>query len=189
MQIFTVYSLDTGMPRNVLQIPNDVEYTPPTGCELWPGRLTVNQQIVDGAVVDLAAAPSALHRRDPETGEWVLSIDKALSTLAVYRWTKENGGTVWNGWPLHTDRDTRAVAMGEIMNIQAGLRADGEPWKFADGVFRQLTNAEFMQMYSTAGHFVRLCFACESMCQSRIANGEYDIETIWAEEWDDLTAV
>jgi len=111
----------------------------------------------------------------------------ALSALAAHRWKVENGGTTWNGRPVHTDRDSRSAAMGEIMNINAGLRQDGDLWKFADGHFRPLTNSEFMQMYAAAGQFVRLCFACEAICQARIAAGNYSIAQIWAEEWADLT--
>ena len=114
--------------------------------------------------------------------------EKAIAQLAAYRWKKETGGTAWNGYQVHTDRAARAVGMAEIMNINAGLRTDGEPWKFADGVFRTLTNNEFIEMYAIVGAFVRLCFACEALCQTRIAAGEYDIETIWAEEWATLTA-
>jgi len=106
--------------------------------------------------------------------------------LATYRWEKENNGTYWSGFPVHTDREARSAAMGEIVNIQAGLRQDGELWKFADGIFRPLTNVEFMQMYAAAGIFVRLCFICERMCQIRIDAGDYHIETIWNEEWDKL---
>ena len=188
------YETSTGKPIRVKQIYRQLDLAVPAGQSVYTlekGEAAPNgdtDRMIDGAWVSIGAAPSLSHSYDWGTAQWILNTDKVIFALAEYRWQKETGGTTWNGYQVHTDRDARAVGMAEIMNINAGLRSDGEPWKFADGVFRPLTNADFIDMYATVGAFVRLCFACESLCQTRIASGEYDIATIWAEEWATLTA-
>ena len=107
----------------------------------------------------------------------------ALAALAMKRWKVETGGYEYNGWPVHSDDRAQFKALAEVLRIQNSQRADGDAWKFADGEFRVLTNAEFLAMYSLGVTHVEKCFTCEALCKIRIESGEYDIKTIWTEEW------
>jgi len=120
---------------------------------------------------------------------YVVTATDALQKLAAHRWAAETGGYTWNGWPVHSDDRAQFKALAEILRIQGGQRTDGDVWKFADGVFRGLDNVDFISMYQAGAVHIARCFACEAMCQARIAAGDYDIPAIWAEEWADLTAV
>ncbi len=169
-----------------------VEISVPVGQGFYtmsPGEKAPNgdtERLIGGRWVSTPPAPSTFHRYDWAREEWVFDQARALAALADYRWQKESGGTTWRDWPVHTDRDSRAAALAELINLQTGVRNEQEAWKFADGEFRVLSNDDFIDMYAAAVAFVRRCFACEALCQTRIASGEYDIETMWAQEWGKL---
>lgn len=105
-----------------------------------------------------------------------LPIPLSEGELGVYaaavRWEKEVGGTVWNGWTVHTDRESQGKIAAERLAIQAGERSDLDGWKFADGVFRPVTNADFVTMASAVREHVRACYAAEAVVLSGIAEGE-----------------
>ena len=114
---------------------------------------------------------------------------KAWVELAAYRWQKEIGGVVWETYPVHTDERAQVKLAAEMIAIQGGFRADPSGWKFADGVFRSLTNMQFIDMVTAVRNYIGACFMCEAMVAQRIANDEYDVPTLWNEEWATLTAV
>jgi hypothetical protein len=107
----------------------------------------------------------------------------ACASLATKRWQIETGGYEYNGWPVHSDDRAQFKALAEVLRIQNGQRTDGDAWKFKNGEFRALTNAEFLAMYSVGVAHVEKSFTCEAMCKVRIEAGDYDIKTIWAAEW------
>lgn len=95
--------------------------------------------------------------------------DELLAYAANRRWEIEVGGCVWDGSPVTTDRDSTARIMGEFIAIMAGIRQDGGNWKFADGTFRQLTNAQSTQLGLTVRAHVANTFKKEAAIQAAIA--------------------
>jgi len=90
---------------------------------------------------------------------------------ALRRWQVEVGGTVWNDWPVHTDRASQAKVVAEMLAIERGERLDGDGWKFADGRFRPLTNAEFSDLALAVRTHVREAFAREAQVLAGIETG------------------
>jgi hypothetical protein len=87
------------------------------------------------------------------------------------RWEAETGGCTWNGKPVATDRDSQSKLVAEYVAIQAGLRADPSPWKFADGTFASLSNADAAAMILAARAHVAACFAVEAAVLAEIEAG------------------
>lgn len=93
-----------------------------------------------------------------------------IKYLANARYNKEVGGTLWNGYPVATDRESQSKIIGVIVSINAGLRTDPSIWKFKDGVFRSVTNAEFLTLAGTVAAFIQECFNLESSTLEKIEN-------------------
>lgn len=93
------------------------------------------------------------------------------AAAANRRWQAETAGCTWNGKPVATDRDSQSKLIAEYVAIQAGLRADPSPWKFADGTFASLTNAEAAQMILAARSHVAACFEVEAVVLAEIDAG------------------
>ena len=109
--------------------------------------------------------------------------EELLATLANKRYAVETAGYTWNGYPVDSDDRAQFKAFTEMMSIQAGTRIDGALWKFQDGEFRRLRNAEFMRLFSTGKAFITKCSNTESAVIDRVVAGETDIDAIWSEEW------
>ncbi|WP_185756003.1 DUF4376 domain-containing protein [Brucella anthropi] len=93
------------------------------------------------------------------------------SYAAQKRWETEVGGTVWNGWPVLTDRDSQNKITSEAVAIEKGERLDGDPWKFADGEFRPLTNAQMDSLAAAVRLYIRDSFAIEARVVAEIEAG------------------
>ncbi|WP_052502951.1 DUF4376 domain-containing protein [Brucella anthropi] len=95
--------------------------------------------------------------------------------LAAYaaqkRWETEVGGTIWNGWPVLTDRESQNKITSEALAIEKGERLDGDPWKFADGEFRPLTNAQMDSLAAAVRLYIRESFAIEARVVAEIEAG------------------
>lgn len=114
---------------------------------------------------------------DPKTGE-VTPLVPAVpppptkAELAAHaankRWEVEVGGTDWNGWPVSTDRESQNKVMGEFLGIIAGIRQDGGGWKFADGVFRSLTNQQAQAMGLAVRAHIANAFTTEAAVLAQI---------------------
>ncbi|WP_337183863.1 DUF4376 domain-containing protein [Shinella sp.] len=121
---------------------------------------------------------------DPETAEFSSPPPPAVTApeLVAYasdlRWRIETGGAIWNGFPVHSDRESQSKIIAERLAISEGVRADPDGWKFADGEFRLLTNTEFVALSNAVRLHVRTAFATEAAVQAGIAAG--DITTIAA---------
>ncbi|MGO4735987.1 DUF4376 domain-containing protein [Bosea sp. 2KB_26] len=87
------------------------------------------------------------------------------------RWRAEQAGTVWNGWPIHTDDRSQGKYLSELQAITLGVRIDGDPWKFADGAFRPVSNADFPALATAARAHVRGVFAIEGQLIAAIEAG------------------
>ncbi|TXN30864.1 DUF4376 domain-containing protein [Methylobacterium sp. WL19] len=96
-------------------------------------------------------------------------------TLVAYaanaRWEREVAGTMWNGWPIYTDDRAQIKYLAELAAIEAGVRVDGEPWKFADGLPRPLTNIQMRNLAIAARSYVTSTFKLEFMALAQIAAG------------------
>jgi hypothetical protein len=95
--------------------------------------------------------------------------------LAAYtaqkRWEAEIGGAEWDGFPVHTDRDSQGKIVAEMLAVERGMRTDGDPWKFADGNFRPLTNDEMNEVALAVRNHIRQCFGTEAYVLAGIAGG------------------
>lgn len=99
-------------------------------------------------------------------------VKAALRTyLADRRWQVEQGGATWSGWPIHTDDRSQGKYLSELQAIALGVRLDSDPWKFADGVFRPVSNAEFTQLAIAAREHVRSVFGIEAFLLTAIEAG------------------
>ena len=94
------------------------------------------------------------------------SIEPIAPDLAAYaadkRWRVEEGGTIWNGWPVATDRTSQQKVLAEFVAVGGGLRAENSTWKFADGFFRAVSNAAFPALAMAVRAHVEAAFATEA---------------------------
>ncbi len=95
---------------------------------------------------------------------------------AAKRWEREVGGTVWNGWPVLSDRESQSKIIAETVAIEKGERADGDPWKFADGEFRQLTNQQMDELATAVRLHVRNSYGIEAQVLAAIDAGNITTE-------------
>lgn len=95
-----------------------------------------------------------------------------IAYAANARYEVEVGGTIWNGFPVHTDRQSQNKVMSEILAITVGSRPDDSKWKFKDDIFRTVTNAEFADLANTVRDHVAGAFEKEEQVQLKIKNGE-----------------
>lgn len=99
------------------------------------------------------------------------TIAELCSYAADKRWQVEQGGMIWNGWPVATDDRSQGKINSEVLAVQIGERADGEQWKFADGVFRPLTNEQLVDMGRAARAHVSNSFVSEGALVAAIFSG------------------
>nr|WP_278520286.1 DUF4376 domain-containing protein [Brucella anthropi] len=95
---------------------------------------------------------------------------------AAKRWEREVGGTIWNGWPVLSDRESQSKIIAEAVAIEKGERADGDPWKFADGEFRQLTNEQMDDLAAAVRLHVRNSYGIEAQVLAAIDAGNITTE-------------
>jgi hypothetical protein len=112
----------------------------------------------------LQAALDAINNAEPEP-------TSLPAYAASVRYTKETGGATWNDWPIHTDATSQTKYLAELQAIALGVRIDGDGWKFADGVFRSVSNADFPALATAARAHVRACFVAEAEVLAGIAAG------------------
>ncbi|MGH6773130.1 DUF4376 domain-containing protein [Brucella tritici] len=94
-----------------------------------------------------------------------------LEYAAAKRWEREVGGTIWNGWPVLSDRESQNKIVAEALAIEKGERADDDPWKFADGEFRPLTNEQMDDLAATVRLHVRNSYGIEAQLLAGIEAG------------------
>lgn len=103
------------------------------------------------------------------------AVEAAKAALIDYlkdlRWQREQAGTVWNGWPIHTDDRSQGKYLAELQAIALDDRVDGDLWKFADGLFRPVPNADFPALAKAARAHVRTMFGIEATVLAAIEAG------------------
>lgn len=97
--------------------------------------------------------PEAGYRIDWQPVERPLPTTKEAfkASATKRRWAVEVGGTMFRGFRIQTDRESRAT-------MALAYWRDGDAWKDADGVFRSLTVAEFKDMVAVAVAHVRAAY-------------------------------
>jgi Domain of unknown function (DUF4376) len=144
--------------------------------------MSATQQVIDSGKVGKKGYPrhyAALGIEPPmkivPVEDGVPQNDRPAMTLAEYaaakRWEREVGGTVWSGWPVLSDRESQSKIIAEAVAIEKGERADGDPWKFADGEFRQLTNDQMDELAATVRLHIRNSYGIEAQVLGAIAAG------------------
>jgi len=118
---------------------------------------------------------------DEDGDETVAALQAVLSPYGLFvaledyaahkRWQVETGGCPWQGRVIATDRDSQTKLIAEMVAVGAGLRIDGSPWKFADGSFAALSNAEAAAMIAAARAHIAGAFAAEADVLAGIAAG------------------
>ena len=157
--------IDGGVVVEVIELPDDLLpgidiFTPEFAVDLVVCSADVQQGwIHDGGELSDPPPPPA-----PTAAE-------LLAYVADRRWRAEQAGTIWNSWPIHTDDRSQGKYLSELQAIALNVRIDGDPWKFADGVFRPISNAEFQQLAIAAREHVRTCFGIEAAVLAQIAAG------------------
>lgn len=111
-------------------------------------------------------------------GTWAVKVpsDDLRAIAADLRWQSERAGTVWHGWPIHTDAGSQGKYLSELQAISLGARTDGDPWKFGDGQFRPVANADFPALAIAAREHVRAVFGIEGMVLAAIEDGTITTE-------------
>lgn len=107
----------------------------------------------------------------PAQEEPVLTKPELVAYAADRRWQREQAGTTWNGWSIHTDDRSQGKYLSELQAISLGVRVDNDPWKFADGEFRPVSNADFPQLAIAAREHVRTVFGIEAGVLAEIEAG------------------
>jgi hypothetical protein len=150
-----------------IQLPPDVEpfvLAKAAGSAVAPTLDGITLTVPD---VDQTSLDGALAAYDPAA----VHAGHLRDALAAKRWAVETGGTTWNTWPVATGRDDRISLDAEYNAAKDAVRTDGEMWKFADGQFRALTNAQVIDMALAVRTFVKNCFAVEGQKLQLIAQG------------------
>ena len=109
---------------------------------------------------------------------------KAKADLIAYaaqkRYEREVGGMDWmlgeETVSVHTDRESQAKIIAERLAIAEGRRQDPDGWKFADGVFRMVSNDDFVTLSDAVREHVRQCFGLEAQVLAGIENGDITSE-------------
>ncbi len=74
--------------------------------------------------------------------------------VALQRWEKEVGGCEWNGWQIHTDRESQSKITAAYIAASQGLRISPSDWKFKHG-FESITNEQMISLGGTVLTFVQ----------------------------------
>lgn len=144
-------------------------------------RITNNMA---GAILGDASAWEAAKKAREDAAFSAKSEDERKAILrarvAAKRYEVEVGGTAWNGLPIATDRDSRAIYSQLVQLVREGLRTDGALFKFGDGVFHSLANADVLPLAGAAAAHVQACFDHEAALLSQIEAGQTpDVESGW----------
>lgn len=133
-----------------------------------PGFITTGNaiQMVDGV-------PTRVWFREPAPPPPPVDWPAVVSARRYYA---EISGCSYNGWPVATDRDSQSKISAAYSLARDGYWAPGSGWKFADGVYRILTQEQVIALALTVSAHVQACFANEALL---MADPDADIESGW----------
>jgi hypothetical protein len=156
-----------------IQLPADVEpavLAAAAGSAVAP---TLTDGILTVPDVEQPALDAALASYDPVA----VAREHLRAQLADRRYQAEIAGTTWTNaageaLPVATDRDSQAKLQGLMVAIIAAIRTDGELYKFADGAFRALSNADMRSVILAALAHVKGAFDVEAQKLTLIDQGQ-----------------
>ncbi len=90
---------------------------------------------------------------------------------AARRYQVEVGGCTWSTYTVATDRESQGKLIAEFVAISGGLRTDPSPWKFKDGTFADLSNADMSAVAMAARAHIANAFALEQQALADITGG------------------
>ena len=88
--------------------------------------------------------------------------DWAKRQLANNRYNTEKSGTLWNNFPVATDRESQSKSTAAYIMAKDSLWIDGKVWKFADGVSRAMTTQNILDMAVSVSSHVQACYEAEA---------------------------
>ncbi|MGN7963385.1 DUF4376 domain-containing protein [Brucella sp. 22210] len=144
--------------------------------------MSATETLIDNARIGKKGFPMHYAALDLEPPTKTIPVDEDIPqtdhpgmTLQEYaaakRWEREVSRTVWNGWPVLSDRESQSKIIAEALAIEKGERTDGDPWKFADGEFRSLTNEQMDDLAAAVRLHVRNSYRIEAQVLAAIAAG------------------
>jgi hypothetical protein len=103
--------------------------------------------------------------------------EKERETLSNKRWEKETSGISWNGWLVDTDRESQGKLSALYIMCVNNLWAGGR-WKFKDGISRELTTAQAIEMCLTVAAYVQSCYDAEGLILDQINAATTDDDAV-----------
>jgi hypothetical protein len=91
-----------------------------------------------------------------------------LQLLAERRWIAEEAGTMLNGNPVLTDRETQAKLTAVYVKAIQNSSYVIESWKFGIGVFQTLDAPAIIAIADAVEVYVQACFRNEALLSDRI---------------------
>jgi len=87
--------------------------------------------------------------------------------VSLMRWEKEVGGCDWNGWKVHTDRESQSKITAAYFLSAQGLKPSPFLWKFHHG-FESITNEQMVDLGNTVLLHVQDVYDKESSLKHEI---------------------
>lgn len=97
-----------------------------------------------------------------------ITAEDLIARLAARRYAAEEGGTMFGGQPLSTDRTTQTKITAAYVKASADPGYTIAAWKFAPGVFAPLDAATIIAVANALEAHVQACFANEAAISAQI---------------------
>ena len=136
---------------------------------------TIQTAVDAGTIVDEAKGEARIDW-NVQLFPLAMLLPALFERVAEKRWMVEEGGTVWSGHVVDTDRISQPKITSEFVAATNGLRTDGEYWKMKDGSFVPLTNAQLQEMALAVRAHITACFAREGTIKGLIAAADTEQE-------------
>ncbi|KQP13502.1 MULTISPECIES: hypothetical protein [unclassified Methylobacterium] len=83
----------------------------------------------------------------------------------------EAGGTTWDGWAVAVNERALTRTLSEVTATLLDARKDSDPWTFADGVDRPLTNDRLKVLSLQIRRHIGVCLAVYNQVAAGIGAG------------------
>ena len=150
----------------------EIEHAPDEDGDI-PPNTTIESAAAFQSIIDLwNDAAFAIDNPQPPVpptpDEWRAVL---IAHAAARRFDFEVSGADCDGRVVATDRESQAKLIAEFVAIGGGIRIDPSPWKFADGEFASLTNAQMGAVILASRTHIADAFAREADVLAAIAAG------------------
>lgn len=130
-----------------------------------------------------AANGVAWEEQAPEPPPPPPSKEQLLTAAAARRFEAEVAGCTWNGFEIHTDRDSQGKLSAQLLAISVGLRPNPSSWKFKNG-FASLSNDAMTAVIGAVYAHVATVYAIEEQLAAAINDGSItSFDQINATNW------